>query len=348
MLPVTGAIVPVGFRFGGQRRRYSYASARQPQSQPYHAWVGRTKKKARNPFKQPSKLVFASPEEAKAWIRRSQRIATVQSHSRKTTAEPATPWHAPRSDYEPPKYSVTVRRSLMWRLARLEPSRPKSDPYDPAAKAAGNGPDCLRAYTTKIIAHLRAKPGIPGKEMDYVLLLSDLLCHYDPSLGDALRRATSNCYVSDFKKPVPPPAQNQNPSTAPVGAKQLPWRVLPPGKWRFSDIRSHFMGLSKRWGMKRSDLGRLDFAKSLRPTETWIGEDEFDGYVIFLFSWTRAALLDRPLKSNACYILRRDWKKLSHLSKFELLQSYRKSVVRIIHRGGWRKRARKELKRDKA
>jgi hypothetical protein len=250
-------------------------------------------------------------------------------------------------EYELDEHSSATRRHLLRSLANLDRSRPKIHPYEKVAVAVGKRLEALETYVGSIIGHLRSKPGITFKEKEYVYKLSDVLNEISHRYGPVLRDAAFNCYVTDVKLPTRRPrVVEQDSSLLLDGARHLHWRILPPGKWTFANIRSHFLRLSKRWGKRRSDLSRLDFAKSLKPNGTWIGKDKFHGYVIFTFKWTQAALLDRPMKGNACYILRRNWRKLSHFSKLELLRNYPKAVVRVTHRNGWRKRVRVQLMRD--
>jgi len=47
----------------------------------------------------------------------------------------------------------------------------------------------------------------------------------------------------------------------------------------------------------------------------------------------KKALLERPVYGNAIYVLGLDWKRLSRLSKRELLADETHGVTKIVHRG---------------
>lgn len=208
----------------------------------------------------------------------------------------------------------------------------------------------LVRYTDRIIAHLTSQTAITKGEYDYVRMLADILDRDNSLHGPALREIVAHCHVPGVKHgkylntagSASRSADNELDDLD--DAQRLPWRVLPPGEWSFSEIHAHFQGLRRQHRELPWDLRRLDFARKLKPIETWIGEDEFDGYVIFVFRGTSAALLDHPLKGNACYILRRNWRDLCRFSKFELLSRYPNAVERVIHRGNWGKRIRSSLR----
>lgn len=76
-------------------------------------------------------------------------------------------------------------------------------------------------------------------------------------------------------------------------------------------------------------------AFSLRPEAWYVGIGEFDGYVVFTFPRTNKALLERPVYGNAVYVLGSDWRRLSRLSKRELLADGALGVTKIVHMGDW-------------
>ncbi len=95
----------------------------------------------------------------------------------------------------------------------------------------------------------------------------------------------------------------------------------------------------ERLGRARPDVRyepeRLAMAWSLGPDGCYVGAGEFDGYVVFTFPVTKWALLERPVYGNAIYVLGPDWKRLSRLSKRELLTDHTIGVTKIVHKGDW-------------
>ena len=93
------------------------------------------------------------------------------------------------------------------------------------------------------------------------------------------------------------------------------------------------------------DETRLPHADSLGPIQKFVGEDEFEGYFVFLFDKTDRIIAENPIEGNAAQIFSEDWTYLSKLSKGELLEGYRHSVKRVFHReaGNWKWRIRRAL-----
>ncbi len=110
------------------------------------------------------------------------------------------------------------------------------------------------------------------------------------------------------------------------------WRFLPPGPSGVVQLASELNILRRRYPALRFDEERLLYAHSLRPTQIFVGQDEFEGYFAFIFDRTDHVLLENPQEGNAAYIFKRDWTSLSRLPKFELLNRYPQWVQRVLHR----------------
>lgn len=128
-----------------------------------------------------------------------------------------------------------------------------------------------------------------------------------------------------------------------IPARKVQWKLLPPGKAPFSKIIERFRHLSRENTGAVYDMDRLDRIYSLKPSETFMGIDEFQGYVAFRFG-TKTAL-DCPIIGNAIYVFGENWKTLSRLTKSELLTGRRRDVERIVHKGDWFARLKASLKR---
>jgi hypothetical protein len=128
----------------------------------------------------------------------------------------------------------------------------------------------------------------------------------------------------------------------PVG--RVPWIVLPPGESLFERLRS-FLALYRPQHPKKHDYDpdRLKVLMGHNPSQCYQGVDEFDGYIVFLFTHTRKIVLECLKFGNAIYVIEGDWRALCQLSKSDLLNIHPKHVTRIIHRGKWRTRLRKAL-----
>ena len=126
-------------------------------------------------------------------------------------------------------------------------------------------------------------------------------------------------------------------------AKKLPWKFLPAGEWGFSDILSYCNEYQKANSYFDYDGKRLETLQLLKPTDCYVGEDDFRIYFIFCFDYTDKVILESPIRGNAMYVISGDWKEISKLSKWEIRQKYSSNVKRIIHKGEWIDRLREEL-----
>lgn len=118
-------------------------------------------------------------------------------------------------------------------------------------------------------------------------------------------------------------------------AKRLPWKLLPSGKLSFQSILDHFRFLSRHRALLECDIDRLHKIYGLGPDQIYVGEAEFDGYLVFYFCDGPAAVLDCPILGNAIYVFGYNWKKLSRFTKTDLIHSRRLDFDRIIHKNGW-------------
>jgi hypothetical protein len=130
---------------------------------------------------------------------------------------------------------------------------------------------------------------------------------------------------------------------ADMPASRLPWRLLPPGELAVERLRIHYKTLQHRNPHVRYDPERLARALSLGPERCYIGTDEFEGYVVFTFVGTDRVLLECPVYGNAIYVLGPDWRRLSKMSKQELLSGRPHGVDKIVHKGNWFGRAKRAL-----
>jgi hypothetical protein len=127
--------------------------------------------------------------------------------------------------------------------------------------------------------------------------------------------------------------------------EKLNWRLLPAGQLLIDQIERHFRLLAhsrKRSSQRRLDWRRIEFLLEQQPDHAFVGVEEFDGYVAFIFSRVGKTVLENPLEGNAIYVFEKDWKNLSRLTKSEVLSDggFR---TRIVHTREWQSRLRQVL-----
>lgn len=147
----------------------------------------------------------------------------------------------------------------------------------------------------------------------------------------------------EFVRRIEKRIENTHLSSEHVPMQRLPWRVLPPGENSVETVIHHYKRLQAHRPDAPYDLDRLEKILSLKPSGYYVGDGEFEKYIVLNFKHTPKALLECPLFGNAIYVIRSDWQKLSRLSKRELLAHSSRSAVKIVHRGKWFQRVKREL-----
>jgi hypothetical protein len=128
-----------------------------------------------------------------------------------------------------------------------------------------------------------------------------------------------------------------------IPIRRVRWQVLPPGEHPFAQILNHLRQLPTSQGKVQPDEERLQFIYNLKPSNIYVGSDEFRRYIIFYFSRSRKAILECPYPDNAIYVINGDWEYLSRLSKADLIHFHESEMHRIIHKGNWQDELRKAL-----
>jgi len=83
----------------------------------------------------------------------------------------------------------------------------------------------------------------------------------------------------------------------------------------------------------------------LEPELRYFGAKSWFGYAVYEFSYSSCVVLECPIEGNATYVLSGDWKKMISLTKAELRKEYADRCARIVHKGDWLDRIRRELRK---
>lgn len=120
--------------------------------------------------------------------------------------------------------------------------------------------------------------------------------------------------------------------------KRVPWKLLPIGKmpWdkKIETILKNIDKLPKN--RKYMIMDRCETILKYNPDEIYIGNDYFNGYIVYGFKKKNIYLLESDYINNATYVFNNDWQELSKLTKRELILGnlYYK---RLIHNKVWKK-----------
>lgn len=121
--------------------------------------------------------------------------------------------------------------------------------------------------------------------------------------------------------------------------RQLPFDLLPPGRWSFDQVLEHYRQVSSggnNRGDRRIDYSRLEAIRLLSPSLCWVGKRAWKGYVTFEFPHHRGVVLECPITGNATYVIGGDWKRMISLTKAEIRGGYH-SYERVNHTAHWLK-----------
>lgn len=135
-----------------------------------------------------------------------------------------------------------------------------------------------------------------------------------------------------------------------LSVEKLSWTLLPKGEWLFNELTKHFKQLNstKKWRNKSFDEARLQkIEETLKPNKCFVGNDEFEGYIVYCFDWTDKAILECPIYGNAIYIIRQGkctWQEIAKASKWEARTEHSEQVTVINHSETWLERLEQNLR----
>ena len=166
--------------------------------------------------------------------------------------------------------------------------------------------------------HLRSERGSPAERQQTLTAYRLRLARYEQEAGE-MRRAIAEWDTRHGSNPVEhatrlrifdrlradAEAYARGDFRVPLG--KVAWRILPPGHWGAHEIAAIHAGIRSRNPGIQLDEARLPYADGLGPRMKYVGEDEFDGYFVFLFERTERVLLENPIEGNAAYIFSADW-----------------------------------------
>lgn len=131
----------------------------------------------------------------------------------------------------------------------------------------------------------------------------------------------------------------ENEAFAPAELRRLNWTVLPPGPMPWEQMQTRLRPILEKAkkGNRPVIEHRLRFVEEQGPAFTAVGQAGFLGYVVFGFPMEGVCVVESALYGNATYVFREDWKRLSRLTKAEIIAGDL-HADRIIHSKGWEHR----------
>jgi len=129
-----------------------------------------------------------------------------------------------------------------------------------------------------------------------------------------------------------------------VQIKKLNWRILPPGHRSFEELENDVSQIisSLKSNRKKIAIYRIETINEYSPSCYAFGQGGFKGYIVFGFPEKNIFILESIYENNATYVFEKNWKELSKLSKFEIIEG-KLQKYRLIHVREWSKEIEKIL-----
>lgn len=122
-----------------------------------------------------------------------------------------------------------------------------------------------------------------------------------------------------------------------VKIERVPWRILPEGEYPWEKVKKHYdiyidpkVKLSDRETIK----SRHKLISNYVPDRLIIGEDEFSGYLVYVFTKKNLSVFESYILNNATYIFGSNYETYSKLTKSEIIRG-KLCNKRIIHSKNW-------------
>lgn len=130
----------------------------------------------------------------------------------------------------------------------------------------------------------------------------------------------------------------------PAPVQRVNWRMLPAGEHPWPRLEVHLADALRRTPDRVSAviLDRQQAILSHGPDAMFVGVGGFSDYLAYEFRSCGVVILESIRRGNALYVFGSDWRKVSALTKAEILAGSL-HLERVIHSEGWKARLREVL-----
>lgn len=123
-----------------------------------------------------------------------------------------------------------------------------------------------------------------------------------------------------------------------IKIKEVSWRILPPGKYPWERAEKALDDYFEKAPGKNKEVLRNNhktFAK-YEPDFIAIGENSFNGYVVYGYTNKNLYVFESNQAGNAIYVFKGDWENASQLTKYDIIKGDL-CHKRIVHAKAWEK-----------
>lgn len=131
--------------------------------------------------------------------------------------------------------------------------------------------------------------------------------------------------------------KDENPVGQKTTIKEVSWKILPPGRYPWSRMESVLDNYFENATCKNKEVLRNNhrtFAE-YEPDFLAIGENSFNGYVVYGYTSKNIYVFESNEPGNATYVFKGEWENVSKLTKYDIIIR-NLCYARIIHSNGWK------------
>lgn len=129
----------------------------------------------------------------------------------------------------------------------------------------------------------------------------------------------------------------------PSDLKNVNWGILPAGE-RIWDAFSRGIIANISDSEKKMMEERFNFLEKFKPSKRYKGLGGYNDYIIFEYEELNTYIVESSVYGNATYILQDEWKKVSQLTKKEIING-NLAEDRIVHNNNWKSNIERYLPR---
>ena len=133
--------------------------------------------------------------------------------------------------------------------------------------------------------------------------------------------------------------ENEKPINKDIKLKTVSWKILPPGKYPWDkaekELLNYFENIPEK--KKRVLINRHQIISNYKPDFMAIGQDSFNGYVVYGYINKNLYFFESNQINNATYLFKGKWEDASKLSKIDIIKG-KLCYKSLIHSKEWEKK----------
>ena len=131
--------------------------------------------------------------------------------------------------------------------------------------------------------------------------------------------------------------KDENPITQKTKIKEVSWRILPQGKYPWERAEKALDDYFEKSPYKNKEVLRNHHKtfSEYEPDFLAIGENSFNGYVVYGYENRNLFVFESNQSGNATYVFKGEWEKASQLTKYDIIKG-NLCYKRIVHAKMWK------------